>query len=388
MLILHRGDFDGDKAWVCWEPQIVNAFENAPVPAKFSPESLGIAKDNTKVKDLISSPDYVSTILKNGIASALQPNLLGACTDYHEGVSYRLEIESRGSSFGNPGIIKLCNLLAHLVDSSKGGLHFTESDWMDFKRQLGLPYSEPGYKDNPPTILIHSLDKIMAEIKRMKTTSLNSFAGKHRRHDKGYDHTLSEPANAEESDAANEPEVQQALHALKAQLREIREFWNAHAPQPDAPTVILNKPGALNFNALSQQVRDRFELLAPPTDGTHPTLRRWRREHEGMPLSPASSWLRLKASMLYREWHSHSMGRYPLWVCGRELCKIKALAEDAKGTALVRRGIFEMMKVDAKMVKRAEAKRGLIGESWTAEEEEEEGFEDDVEDLMSSRGDE
>lgn len=402
MLTLHSGDFDGDTAWVCWEPQIVIAFENAPVPAKLRPESLGITTDDTRVQDIVNSPNYVSIVLKKGIESALQPKLLGMCTNYYESSCYHLEVESKGSSFRTSAIIELGYLLGHLVDSSKGGLQFTDSDWTNFKKHRGLfPFiPTPAYKDEgtrPPANPKHVIDKLMAEIRDMQMTSLKKFSDKHKRGYQ-YDHSLSGPAKAE-TDAASEPEVYRALRVLKAQIVEMKTFYieKVQLCNSNTPAAIANKPGALSWNALMQELRGQFEKLAPSAEGEHPTLRRWRREHEEMPLSPASSWLRLKASLLYRECPK---GNFHLYACGRELCDIKAStvevedkasAVGTEGVALVRRGIFEMMKVDAKMVRQAEAKRaawegGLWGAAADKDEDQEE-FVDDMEDMMSSRGD-
>lgn len=81
---LSGGDYDGDKAWICWEPDIVGPFKNADVPPSPPPAYYGIEETKLKVKDIIDLPDYLSQFLGHAFHFNLQSNMLGPCTAYHE----------------------------------------------------------------------------------------------------------------------------------------------------------------------------------------------------------------------------------------------------------------------------------------------------------------
>lgn len=79
---LSGGDYDGDKAWICWDPDIVNNFHNHPLPPKpdFSPY---LAKDSTKLGDLRrrhGDDHYIDIMLENAFRFNLKQKHLGGST--------------------------------------------------------------------------------------------------------------------------------------------------------------------------------------------------------------------------------------------------------------------------------------------------------------------
>jgi len=149
---LSGGDYDGDMAWVCWDPDLVDGFENAEVPEQ--PDlSQYVKKDKTTFGDLImhdrgpndpkSRERAVYDMITKSFLFAMQPNFLGICTNYKERLCYI------NNNVGNFHAIVLSTLVGNLVDQSKQGLSFDNRSWDALRRELlrtpnMLP--DPAYK--------------------------------------------------------------------------------------------------------------------------------------------------------------------------------------------------------------------------------------------------
>ncbi|KAK1671589.1 RNA-directed RNA polymerase [Colletotrichum godetiae] len=167
---LSGGDYDGDKAWVCWEPAIVLNFRNAEVPP--SPDlSSYLRKDNTTFGDLVQQhgKDAISEMITRSIVFCLKPSFLGIATNYKEKLCYYLK------SVNNDYALWLSALLGNLVDQAKQGFDFTAEDWSRFCRERldshkhnGL-LAEPAYKSDhwshsrPPDHIIDILRFVVAK---------------------------------------------------------------------------------------------------------------------------------------------------------------------------------------------------------------------------------
>ncbi|KZL80643.1 rna-directed rna polymerase [Colletotrichum incanum] len=125
---LSGGDYDGDKAWVCWEPAIVSNFRNAEVPP--SPDlSSYLKKDRTTFFDLEKqrgNSNAVLDMISRGIAFSMRPSYLGIATNFKERLCYRI------NSVNNNYALWLSALLGCLVDQDKQGFEFTGDDWKRF----------------------------------------------------------------------------------------------------------------------------------------------------------------------------------------------------------------------------------------------------------------
>lgn len=76
---LSGGDYDGDKAWVCWDADIVNNFQNHPLPPKpdFSPY---LKKDQATLDDLRSQhgdDGYIDAMIRQAFQFNLKQKYLG-----------------------------------------------------------------------------------------------------------------------------------------------------------------------------------------------------------------------------------------------------------------------------------------------------------------------
>lgn len=129
---LSGGDYDGDIAWVCWEPSLVNNFVNADVPDPMPDlvEESYITKDKTTYGDLAEYDDPDSEFMKRGLRFNMQPNMLGICTTWKNLLLYNL------GDLMTPEAIKACALLSNLVDMGKQGYDLPEEQWARFKDDL------------------------------------------------------------------------------------------------------------------------------------------------------------------------------------------------------------------------------------------------------------
>lgn len=77
--LLSGGDYDGDKAWVCWDQEIVGNFTNHPLPPQ--PDlSRYLKKDKTTLGDLRAehgAHEYVDAMIEQAFSFNLRQKLLG-----------------------------------------------------------------------------------------------------------------------------------------------------------------------------------------------------------------------------------------------------------------------------------------------------------------------
>lgn len=77
--MLSGGDYDGEKAWVCWDPDIVGNFENHPLPPQPS-FSQYLKKDKTTLDDLrreYGNEEYIDAMIEKAFFFNLRQKLLG-----------------------------------------------------------------------------------------------------------------------------------------------------------------------------------------------------------------------------------------------------------------------------------------------------------------------
>ena len=156
---LSGGDYDGDMAWVCWDPDIVDSFVNAEVPS--APDlSRYLSKDKTKFEDLKSEivlssqsgidlaaaarDEAIYKMINKSFHFAMQPNFLGICTNYKERLCYH------NNSVSNNAAVILSSLVGNLVDQSKQGIIFNTPAWEQLRKERlglrGVHLEDPAYK--------------------------------------------------------------------------------------------------------------------------------------------------------------------------------------------------------------------------------------------------
>ncbi|RYP56745.1 hypothetical protein DL769_009871 [Monosporascus sp. CRB-8-3] len=132
---LSGGDYDGDMAWVCWDPEIVSNFQNAAVPDPPDLFSMGFLSKEKKTYNNLQAAgrtgsDLTSEFLQRSFRFNMQQAFLGMCTNWKERLCYM-----RGSVRDGTAVL-LSTLLSNLVDQAKQGIVFTGREWGRLKRHL------------------------------------------------------------------------------------------------------------------------------------------------------------------------------------------------------------------------------------------------------------
>ncbi|CAA9960971.1 RNA-directed RNA polymerase 2 [Pyrenophora teres f. maculata] len=141
---LQGGDYDGDIFWICWEPQLVQPFLNAPAPVQSpEPARYEIKKMTAKVRDVMDTrnPNDVDRFLEMAFEFRSKPSLLGMVTVFAEKQAYR---ENRIYSATLEALYDMHDLL---VDAPKQGYFLAQADFDIFKQKLRLKEpNQPAYK--------------------------------------------------------------------------------------------------------------------------------------------------------------------------------------------------------------------------------------------------
>ena len=368
--LTHRsGDYDGDKAWICWEPRVVDPFQNAPVAKASGLHVYGIEKETTTVADLLAHDDYMDRFIRLGFDFNLQDNLLGMCTSYHESLCYKR------NSICSPSAIKIAQLLGHLVDRAKAGIIFDDEKWLTFLKKEGLPKSlaKPAYKDkeNGKPQRSNLIDRLVFETaKGVREKALGNFS-KRFKEVESYDKDVVATYDREREEGQQDKGIKKALEDLGPELRTIRDFWSKNCMPSDdhgggeevkGSRIRGRRKSILPFQAIAEQVRDKFLAVRPSAEAQalSPIVARWDRDCQNNPTSTGNHWTLLKASAMFRD---HRDRPFVWYAAGVELGILKS---QARGTATFRGvvgDIWECLKVDNKVAdrkrKKAEEDQGI-----------------------------
>ncbi|KAF4457327.1 hypothetical protein F53441_717 [Fusarium austroafricanum] len=175
---LSGGDYDGDKAWVCWDPDIVDNFENADMASKISFEEY--FRPNTQKTGILASrygkPRYLDAILEEAFNFHLSPSFMGICTSYKEGLAYQ------EGSIGNETTVRLSMLLSELVDQEKSGFEFDDNVWYRIRKEVcgGKMFMKaPAYKSDDHAALAtssHVIDVLKHSMHERMKNGLKEFS--------------------------------------------------------------------------------------------------------------------------------------------------------------------------------------------------------------------
>ena len=339
-----RGDYDGDLAWICWEPAIVAPFKNSPVPPVPPLASYGIEKDNLKVADILKDTNYVGNFLRHAFHFNLQANMLGPCTLYHESLCYS------GVSIEDPKAIAIAALLGQLVDRAKLGIQFNESHWQQYLQRNDLPRNpaRPAYRDTKRTkwSMTNLIDRLVFVTAKKKTEeALHKLSVKFEEVG-SWDDDLARPWKKERDLAKDDMALTEALKRMNAGLELIIDYWKKKTPKDERDERSKLPP----FAAVVEKCRADFLNLAPtcpPETPQSSILRRWAREWENG--RACCDWSLIKASALFVKKHPVKIAWH---VAGIELAEIKATAAGRGTYRLVVGGIFRAMKINGKSVDR------------------------------------
>jgi len=324
---MQNGDYDGDRFWVCWEPAIVDKFENTPSPTDLpDPESLGIRVIDRIIDDTFTKADKeaIREFLNLNFDFRCQDDLLGICTDFRDRVVYW----ARSSK--SAGVDVLDQLHDLLVDSSKMGYVFTEDKWRKFKSDHRLPRR---YPDKPfykqllegvslervklplqkntidrlfQDVIMPTADKIIAEVQlQWKCNSTG-------------DDALCRPLRGAQQLAKEEPSHNKELKYLENEIATIYRTW-MHWVSRSLKSETNTDSSNLGYMEMCYK---EFRKLQPTTDF-------WRMRHETQILARSSptDWDLLKASVVYFKYQE---GAFSFRMAGRELGFLKAWSDGEK----------------------------------------------------------
>ena len=145
---LSGGDYDGDKCWLCWRPNIVDQFVNYAEgpPDHISPQSCGMIERSKRLDSIVDrsfTSSSVNTFLTGCFDFNLKAPMVGIVTNEHEKVVYHRSLSDKGA-------IKLAALAAFLVDARKQGLELPEEVWHKLRAECSgkARLTPPAYKDS------------------------------------------------------------------------------------------------------------------------------------------------------------------------------------------------------------------------------------------------
>lgn len=248
--MLSGGDYDGDMAWVCWDPRIVENFSNAPAPKKYDLVELGyMRKTKTTLEGLSGemgmsagakvSPAVVDGMLERSFRFNMKDSLLGKLTVYKEELCYW-----RGTISDETGVI-LSTLLGDLVDQAKQGTEFDQSDFSRLRKErLGgqrgarmavQKLDKPFYKGEwwqPERVATNIIDHLKFVVaKPMIDRELKALDAFGRLGNDGngfayWDADLARPAKEFEALARTSDTCRAILDGLKSDIQEVRRAWD------------------------------------------------------------------------------------------------------------------------------------------------------------------
>ncbi|RYP32615.1 hypothetical protein DL767_005120 [Monosporascus sp. MG133] len=374
--MLSGGDYDGDTAWVCWEPDIVDNFESELPPPKpdFSPY---LERDEDTVEVLskrYGEEEYIDAMIEKAFAFSLKPKMLGMCTSYKEKLAYDR------NSIGEKSVVALSWFLSELADQAKSGIIFGEQQWArlrnDFvKDKRHLP--EPAYKSKVSTqwtkaehVIDHLRFVVAKGVIESELKSLDDFYETDSAHSfdadlAGYWNQFEKIAGQLDDKGVPRSGWLIALRRnLKTELEECFAMWRKRmSPKNDyRPDSVL-------------EVYDHWRDIEPSvdTDGNN-------KEHHltevvaaflqqpGTHPPELSQWQLLKASLTFKEFHSAN-SKFVWRIAGRQLQFIKSLRTGCHGggpPVPVVPHLYAALKPDNKYIKRVVA-RGDGGVSEAAE---------------------
>ncbi|KAI1376759.1 RNA dependent RNA polymerase-domain-containing protein [Hypoxylon crocopeplum] len=325
---LSGGDYDGDIAWVCWEPAIVNNFQNAEMPIVPDLFQQGVVrKENQTYLDLLGAEDVTSEFLAKAFRFNMQQNLLGMCTNYKEKFCYAR------NSVRDDSAILLSTLISHLVDRAKQGIVFTDLDWSRLRKTLSKvdPPDPPYKKENwdgrgEPTHIIDYVKFVVGKpTVEAELRAFNESLGNAEHFDKDlvrfYQHyekfqrPFNERKEAESIGIFKKSTWETILEELKKDIDAVAQEWPSSRGEWDAKITNLY---------------DKWQNISPTNKVNSKTVRTFQQEDQVK--AGLSNWDLLKASFCFKMYYN----KFPMFVwhiTGTQLAHLKSLCTSVRAGA-------------------------------------------------------
>ncbi|KAI5868165.1 RNA dependent RNA polymerase-domain-containing protein [Durotheca rogersii] len=320
---LSGGDYDGDIAWVCWEPVIVNNFRNAEVPPIPDLFQRGIIRKESQIYGrlgkLPGSKDITSEFLSMAFRFNMQQNLLGTCTNYKEKFCYQR------NSVKDDSAILLSTLISNLVDRSKQGIVFTDRDWAVLRKSLSrMDPPEPAYKKKSwsgigePSHIIDYVKfgvgkpLIEAELKALNESldqgeNFDKDLVSYYQHYEKFQRPLNERKEAERSASFKKSTWERILEQLRKDIDALAKAWHESSDSWDAKIT---------------NIYDKWREIPPTPTARENTVSALQQEDQVN--AELSNWDLLKASCLFKMYYRRSP-KFVWYVAGKQLAFLKSM---------------------------------------------------------------
>jgi len=349
---LSGGDYDGDKAWICWEPAIVQCFDNTELPECPDLVKKGyLTKVSTKYVDLVSDqPHPTSYFLKRSFEFNMEENLLGKCTKFKESFCYKESIRSREA-------IWLSTLLSHLVDQAKTGVVFTEDRWQAFVGTVVKqnPAPPPYWRNELVPKPRHIIDRLKCVANDTVEQTLKDLHEKLPTA-KYWDGDLVVHYEAAKAEAKSSRQWKSMLENLENDLKAVKDVWSRHFAPNGKESDLVSR-----LSAVVTECYDLYCAIRPAEDSelTRISLQAWK------PKSEYSPFELLKASTIFAMESKIYVSKFVWYMAGKQLAYIKASGSPGMRVAVPH--MAAMQKPDATFVKltQSEAQQRM----WEKDEE-------------------
>jgi hypothetical protein len=332
---LSGGDYDGDQAWVCWEPSIVENFTNAEVPPcpDLVKEGFILKEGRTYEEFVKGEVDPTKAFLRRSFEFNLESSMLGICTVFKENLCYTQQ------RIASEQAIYLSALVSNLVDQAKQGYIFTKKHWEHFKETLiketpRLPLYKSGVLDPNASNII---DKLMYVADRTISRILTDFHINMAKTE-WWDGDLVEFSDWAQKEALNDPEWHAILTKLREDIDLVAKLWKRLVPQEG------NKTDKTFSSALSR-CYESFQAIRPEGDTqlTRALVEPWMSRPE------LSRWSLLRASHAFALFPKTYVPSFVWWMAGQQLCHLKSTKMGC--TVSVTPQMYAMLKPDNTFVK-------------------------------------
>ncbi|EPS39974.1 hypothetical protein H072_6215 [Dactylellina haptotyla CBS 200.50] len=353
---LSGGDYDGDRVWTCWEPRLVDPFQNKPFdPADTTPY---IEVDKKKMLEAFSPkknskafPDFVRT----QIQLSLEESLLGKCTSFYYALVYK-KANLYHDSMNDPEAKILAALCSKLVDGPKHGFRVRETCWKGLCRtHNGLPeplYKKKNLKSSDVTNAKTSqnpMDRLRFQVAETEITSMlesfeklsegavckdkdilrcyDDFWNYYEKQKNEWEKKRNTDAEDKYGDALA---VLGQLKRLNAALDPLYDKWNNHfkgrISDDDLP-LEDDRVTAGNQNLVDRLLDEYLNMkpiIGDPGLKTTSLIEYWALTADNVD----SDWSRIRAAALHRKVYSlkTTSSPFPWYMAGDVFCRIKSVA--------------------------------------------------------------
>ncbi|KAF4466706.1 qde-1 RNA-dependent RNA polymerase [Fusarium albosuccineum] len=371
--LLSGGDYDGDKAWVCWDPQIVENFTNAAKPVEPDLVRQGyLRKSNPSFQSILSTSRDVdgacTEFLHSAISFSMQPSYLGICTVFKEKLCYYER------SVSSERAVALSTLVSLLVDQAKQGLLFTREDYDRLRRDMKMQGKDPEYLNERSSRYVnrdgssHILDYLKFDVAEntIRQALTAFYDALHGPHVQAWDKDLTRLCDEFEAQRNDSRIIARLMTTLHAQISEMINEWKV--------SMAGSKSDNLNneFATKVKELHQKWSSLQPSPElmssrQVKPLLDSWNGD-------PAlSKWEMLKASTMFKL--GYKFAYTMLWrLSGQQLAWMKAMmsrgGSDVSAIAVTAE-MWSVLRPDNKRITALNARRqaGHDNESLAALEE-------------------